>query len=130
LAKEIESVSKSTSLFANLGKGAAMQVALAASLPEEVRKALEPLVDNAIKEEVEKEKDPAKAKAQKAILEALAPTVKAGDLDLGLALNGPDAEGRYTGLFGIKVKDAKTVEETFRQVLAGVPAKDREKVQL
>ncbi|MFL5339718.1 MAG: hypothetical protein ACJ8F7_06075 [Gemmataceae bacterium] len=130
LAKDIETVGKSSRLFANLGRGAALQVALGATLPEDVRKALEPLVDNAIKEELEKEKDQAKAKAQKAILEALAPTVKAGDLDLGVALTGPDADGHFTGVFGIKVKDAKTVEEAFRQVLAGVPAKDREKVQL
>ena len=129
LAKEIESVGKSTSLFANLGQGAALQVALAASLPEELKKSLGPIVDDMIKEGVEKEKDAEKAKDAKLFGEALAPTLKAGELDAGVALRGPDSSGHYTLVAGLKLKDAKHLESALRTSIAAKDTKEREKVQ-
>ncbi len=130
LAKEIAEAGKAEAMFAGLGKDTALKLAVAATIPEEARKALAPVIDDAIKEAVEKEKDPAKAKAGKQVLEAIAPTIKAGELDLGLAVTGPDSGGHYTGVFGLKIKDGKKLEDTLRTLLADLPAKDREKIQL
>jgi len=131
LAKEIASAGKSEAMFAGVGgKNAAIKFSIAAMLPEEMRANLGQIVDQGIKEALEKEKDPAKAKVAKQLLEAIAPTLKAGDLDLGLAVTGPDADSKYTGVFGLKIKDGEKLEKTLRSVIADMPAKDREKVQL
>jgi hypothetical protein len=130
LAKDIETVGHAKSTFGGLGKGGALQVTVAAALPDDLKKMIGPVIDDGIKEAVAKEKDEAKAKLAKQALEAIAPTLKAGELDLGAALAGPDKDGKYTGIGGLKVKDAKKVEDAVREAVKSMPANEREKVQM
>jgi hypothetical protein len=130
LAKDIETVGHARSMFGGLGKTGALQAAVAASLPDDLKKMLGPVIDDAIKEAVAKEKDEAKAKLAKQALEAIAPTLKAGELDAGVALTGPDRDGMYTAVGGLKVKDPKRIEDAAREAVKSMPAQDRAKVQL
>ncbi len=64
--------------------------------------------------------EPEKESVERA-LKTLAPTVKAGELDVAAALLGPDAKGKHTLLAALAVKDGKEIEKLARDfsVFAG-----------
>ncbi len=51
------------------------------------------------------------------LIKALLPTIKAGDLDLGVAMVGPDSSDKYTLVAGLKVVDGKKIEEAVRDIV-------------
>ena len=59
---------------------------------------------------LKKVNEPEKEHIERA-LKALAPTLKAGELDVAAALFGPDAKGRHTVLAALGVKDGKEIEK-------------------
>jgi hypothetical protein len=131
LAKDMESAAKGQSLFAGLaGKDDAISANITATLPEDIKKALGPVVDDLIKQATEQEKDEVKKALAKAGLERLAPTLKAGEIDAGVSLRGPDSGGHYTAVAGVHVKDGKGLEGFLRDMVKNMPEKDREKITL
>jgi hypothetical protein len=131
LAKQMEASAKTKTLFAGLASdNAAVRFTAALALPEDLRKMLGPLVDDAVADALKKEADPNKAKAAKTILEAVAPTIKAGELDAGLSLVGPGSDGQYTLIGGVKVVNGIGIEKAIREVHSSLPEKEKANVVL
>src|SRR5262249_42246050 len=66
----------------------------------------------------------------KAALETLAPTLKSGEFDGGVAVFGPDKSGLHTIVAGVKLTEGKGIEDFGRSILKIIPDKDKDKIQL
>ena len=83
-------------------------------LPPEMAEKLGPVIDEILKDAVESAKQEDKDAAAKAV-EVLAPTLKAGEAEIGAAMTGPDAAGHYKVVVAARVKDGKGVENLARE---------------
>jgi hypothetical protein len=130
LAKEMNSA-RSQSLFTGLaGANDAIRLVGSVVLPEDARKAIGPAIDELTKKALEEEKDEGKKALLKAGIETIAPTIKAGEIDLGAFVRGPDANGHFTIVGGLKVKNGKGIDEFVHKVFKEMPEKDRAKITL
>src|SRR4029077_19561586 len=68
-----------------------------------------------------KEKDPIKKALAEKLLNAVSPTLKAGELDILVGLRGPDSAGHYSAVVGLKVQDGKAIEQTLKDLIAQLP---------
>jgi hypothetical protein len=131
LAAHIRDLGQAKSLAASLvGKDSAMNGLLDVALPEELRAALGPVIDEGEKKALEEEKDKGKRELLAALLKAVKPTLKAGELDAGFDLRGPDASGVYTVVSGIKVKDGAAIDATLRKIIADLPKEQRDLIKV
>src|SRR5207245_10830426 len=104
--KSVDELGRSRSLVGALVKrDAALNVLVHLALPENVRQVLGPVVDEEIRKDVEKEKDAAKRALAQQFLEAIKPSLKAGELDALFQLNGPTSDKTYDVLVGAKIKE-------------------------
>jgi hypothetical protein len=94
-----------------------------------LKKVVGPAVDDAVKQLVEQAKEENRNLAKSA-LETLAPTLKSGEFDGGVAVFGPDKDGHHTLVAGIKLAEGKGIEDFGRSLLKIIPEKDKDKVQL
>jgi hypothetical protein len=131
LAGTIADLGKTTSLFAGLvGKDSAASVLLTYTLPERLRKALAPVIDEGISNVLEKQADqPHQALVEK-MLKVLAPSLKAGEIDAAIDLRGPSAKKHYTLVAGIKLRNGKEVEKTVKEVVKDLPDQIRDAIKL
>jgi len=115
MARYVASLGKQTSLPAGIvsAGGAVGKGGIKISMPDELKEGFGKVIDEAIAEALKKANDPEKEHIERA-LKTLAPTVKAGELDLAAALMGPDAKGRHTLLAAMAVKDGKEIEKLAR----------------
>jgi hypothetical protein len=92
-------------------------------MPAEMKKRFGGVVDEGVKQILDKADPNAKAIIEKA-LETLAPTLKAGELDAAASLIGPNAKGQYAIISAAAVKNGKEIEKLLREVsgLAGAVA--------
>jgi hypothetical protein len=90
-------------------------------LPDDDRKDLGPVVDMLVKEAVETAKDGVERQAAKLAFDAVTPTLKAGELDVGFVVAGPDKAGHSTLVAGLKVVDGGRIEKTIKQFGPFVP---------
>jgi hypothetical protein len=130
LAKTFAGLGEGKSLFAGFTTGAALSLVGHAALPESVRAALEPVIEEGLQEAIAKEKDETKRKAGEIFLKALSPTLKSGAFDGGVVFRGPNAEGKYTLLVGSKLVKGLAVEQVVRELVKSAPAEDQDKVKL
>jgi hypothetical protein len=131
LAKDIEAAGKAKTIFGGLATSKdAVSINWTINLPEELKKAIGPAIEGAVKDAIEKETDPAKKTLAKRAAETLMPTLKAGELDAGASFRGPNKDGHYTVVGGVKVKDGRDIEALIRDVLKNVPEKDKGKIEL
>jgi hypothetical protein len=131
LAREIASLATGKSLAAALiGKGSAINGFVHVLLPETVRTTLAPVIDQGIKDAIRKETNPNKREAAELLLKALAPTAKAGELDVGFDIRGPKEGGLYTLVLGMKINKGLALEKALRETLKKAPPKQRETVTL
>ena len=109
LSKNIASLSGKTSLPAAIvgGKDAAVRVTAKAGLPDGTRKDLDKIVDTAIAESLKQIPEGEREVAER-VMKAIAPTLKGGELDLGLSLTPRDSG--YTLVAALGVKKGKDVE--------------------
>src|SRR5262249_25071977 len=122
LAKDMDSVARASSQFAALtGDNTALRIVGALTLPEEVRKLLGPAIDEAIKDAIAKETDPNKIKLMKMAFDAISPTLKAGEIDAGAAVIGPDKDGHFTIIGGAKVVKGTKMDEAIREIHQQLP---------
>jgi hypothetical protein len=129
LAKEIENVGKTPSLFGGLiSSKAAINVLLHPILPEDVRHAIGPAVDEGFKEALEKEKDASKRALAEKLFKAMEPTLKSGEVDLAFSFRGPSKENHYTFLAAAKLKEGEKVEEALKELAKAAPEKDQAKI--
>jgi hypothetical protein len=118
LAAEITDLGKVKSLAASLlGSESAMSLAAAVVLPEKLRKALEPVVEEGLKKDAERVKDATLREATERVIRALMPTIRASELDGGTVLRGPAADGTYALLAAVRLQNGKQLEKEFREVM-------------
>jgi len=139
LAKDIRSIREHKSVVggALASKDAALSFNLSVGLPANLRPSFPPVVDEAVKEAKKKANVPGDllTKAEP-LINALLPTVKAGELDLGFTMVGPDKDDHYTLVAGLKLVDGKKVEAAIKDTakkelppeLAGLVQFDAEKL--
>ncbi len=90
------------------------------ALPESIRDRLKPGVDALLDELVEKS-DPNGRDFLKQVLDALAPTILAGELELGVQATGLDAKGAFGFAAVLKMKEAKAVEKLLLKFAPFIP---------
>jgi hypothetical protein len=130
LSKEMKEAG-AKSLFTGLASNNdAIRFLVSVLLPEDLRKTIAPAVDEAAKKMIEEQKDETKKALAKAAMEALGPTIKAGELDIGGALHGPDSAGHFTAIGGIKVKSGQGINDFVHQISKDLPEKDKSKIVL
>jgi hypothetical protein len=131
LAASIAEMGRSKSLFAGLsGKDAASSLLVHAALPEDLRKALEPVIDEGIRTALEKEKDEAKRTEGAKLLKALTPSFKSGDLDLAVRLLGPDKDEHFSVVAAVKLKEGDEFDKAVRNLVKILPEADKAKIAL
>jgi hypothetical protein len=131
LATTITELGQRQSLFAGLlGKDAALQGLVRFSLPEEVRKALRPIVDDALGRDLEKETDRARREQAEQFLRTLRPTIESGDVDKVVVLRAPAEGSAHTLLVGVKVKDGDAIDKGFRDLVKSLSEGDRARIKL
>ncbi|HEY3787212.1 MAG TPA: hypothetical protein VGL71_00100 [Urbifossiella sp.] len=121
LSKTFAGLSGRTSVPAGIvaAKNPVAQIASKAGLPAEFKKRLGPVIDQAVKDAIDNAGD---REAARRVIEPLAATAKAGELDFAATLAGPDAKGKYSALAAVMVKDAKDLEKVLRDFSAAIPA--------
>jgi hypothetical protein len=129
LAKEIANLGKSESLFSGLTSSqGAINVLFHPIIPEDVRQAIGPAVDEGFKGALEKEKDATKRELAEKIFKAIEPSLKSGELDLAFSFRGPSKENHYTFLAAVKLKEGEKVEEALKDLAKMAPEHDRTKI--
>jgi hypothetical protein len=130
LAKEMNE-GRVKSAFAGLASSEdAIRVIGSVKLPEDSRKAIAPMIDELTKKALDEEKDESKKALLKAGIETIGPTIKAGEINLGAFVRGPDSSGHFTVVGGLKVKDGKGIDEFLRKLYKDMPEKDKGKIAL
>jgi hypothetical protein len=131
LATEIAEMGRSKSLFAGLsGNHVAANLLVHAAMPEDLRKALEPVIDEGIRTGLEKEQDAAKRAEAAKVLKALTPSFKSGDLDFAFRLLGPDKENHFSVVAAVKLKEGDEFDKAVRNLVKILPEADRAKIAL
>ncbi len=119
LAKNVAGLAGRKSLPAgvvNVVKDASVKVSGKAGLPDGVKKDLDKVVDAAIVEitkSIEKLED---REGAKLFLDKIAPTLKAGEMDLAMALTTPDAKGHCKMLAAIEMVKVSELEALIKLV--------------
>jgi hypothetical protein len=117
LAETIEWIGQKQSRFASMGnEGAALTLTTHMVASADVRKALGPVIDEGIAKVLADEPNEAKRKAAEKVLNELKPTLKAAELDVGFRVTGPDKDGHFTAVGGIKLRNGAKVLATSREM--------------
>jgi hypothetical protein len=116
LAAEITDLGNVKSLVTGLlDPDGAMSIAAAVALPEKPRKALEPVLEEELKKDLSKTKDGPYRETLERLIRALMPTLKSAQLDGGTVLRGPTADGTYTQLAAVRLRNGKQLEKELRE---------------
>ena len=132
LAKDIAYVSSMKTAFGSLAKmDGAIHAFARMSLPQDIKKAAIPAIEEAMEIAVEKERNPQKRKAIDMVLKALKPSLTSGELDKGVVIQTHDS-GRITAVAAVGMVKGKAVETVLKQFLNNkfVPERDRAKFSL
>ncbi len=120
LAKDIASIKENKSVVAGaIGlPDSAMSFNLSVSLAQNLKKLFGPVVDDVLEMAKKQGNVPGEIQTKaEPLIKALTPTLKAGDLDLGVALIGPDKDDKYTAIFGLKLSEGKKVEQAVKDLV-------------
>ncbi len=128
MAASIEMLGNGKTRFAP-ASDSSLHVGLNFAIPEALRVWM-PFLEMGLKDQVATQKDPQKkAMAAKAI-EALWPTLKAGVIDLHLAVGSPNSGGNYNLLTAIGVQGGDKIESTLRELIGKLPETDRAQIKI
>lgn len=118
LAKDIKSIreNKSVAGGAVAFPDAALSLNLSVAVPAGLKPLLPAAVDDLLAEFKKQAPGEIQTKAEP-LIKAVLPTVKAGELDLGFALVGPDKGDKYTAVAALKVVDGKKIESAVRDIV-------------
>jgi hypothetical protein len=131
LAADIADFSKAKSEVAGvIGSDSAMNGLLHAVLPARAQALLWPVFDELFTKAMDMEKDKSKQELAGKAFKALAPTLKAGELDVAFDLRGPSKDKHYTLVVGQKVKDGVAIDQIVRELVKAMPAADQSEVKL
>lgn len=127
LAKNITGLAKMQSQFAGLvTRDMLLSNVLRVSLPAELRQSLNAVLEEGKAAALEKEKNPRRRQQAEALLAALEPTLKSGELDLALGFL-PTGNGA-TMILGLGIKEGEKLHTTLRRLLENLPAVEKEKI--
>lgn len=122
MARYVSSLGKQMSLPAAIvaADGAVGRGNVRISMPPDLKQGFGKVIDEVMADALRKVNEPEKESVERA-LKTLAPTIKAGELDIAATLLGPDAKGKHTLLAALGVKDGKEIEKLARDfsVFAG-----------
>jgi hypothetical protein len=135
LARTIADVGKGKSLFANLQtRDTAICASITTALPKSVQKLLADAIDDAEAKIVANIDTPVQRKQAEELVKALAPTFKAGEVDMAFSLQGPSDKKLYNLIAGIKVHKGAVLNKTLHKLLAElreqIPAENKELLEL
>ena len=131
LAEGIEDLGNKKSVAAGLvGADSALNAVVNIALPEGLRKPLSNVIDELVQKGLAEAGQKGQREAAEALVKAVLPTLKAGELDAGFTLDGPGPKGFYAVVVGLKVRDGDDIEKAVKDALKKAPEKDREKVKL
>src|SRR5262249_5476130 len=103
-------------------ENAGLRGELTVALPESLRKAFAAVIDENVAQALEKEKDPAKRKAGADFIKGLEPSLKAGEFDGCVVLQGAGGTGEFhTAGVGVKLKDGAALEKATRDLVKVLP---------
>lgn len=126
LAKDIATIGQSQSLFASsLGSDSGLGLLVRLVLPEDVKKAMAPVIDEGIEQGLKEIKDDARRQRGQQFMEAVKPTMKSGDVDFAFTIRGPTAKKQYTVLMGMKVQGGPKIEAALQEMLKGERAEEQ-----
>jgi hypothetical protein len=130
LAKELAGMQIAQGISATLsGKESAFNPRISLNLPANIRKALDPVIDEQIKKLLASKKDENERALLTILTDALKPTAKGGMVDVGFDLRGPAKSGHYTLLVGGQVKEGEGIEKAMKNVLGKLPEAVQEYVK-
>lgn len=132
LATTVAELARRQSLFAGLpGPDDALHALVRLTLPEALRRALRPMVNDALARGVEKEADPARRREAQRFLDTLKPTLESGEADAAVVLRPPAAGGTaHTLVLAKRVKDGAAIDRGFRDLVKSLSEGDRERIKL
>jgi hypothetical protein len=130
LSADIAELAKEKSVFSDLLSSKSVAgVRAHLILPEKVRKSLEPVIDEFIKQTLAKQEDQgAKAVVEK-FLKALRPSLVSGELDAGFSLRRTSDKG-FMAIAGVKLKDGEALEKVIEEVVPQFPEAIAQKIKL
>lgn len=130
LTKNLAALTPASSPAAGIvGKDSVMGGLLYLALPEAVRKAAEPAIDEAIAKALDNG-DPNVKTLLTPLVDTLKPTAKAGKLDAGLDMRGPGKKGKYTLVASGRVEKGGDIEKAVKALLDQLPADAKEPIQV
>lgn len=103
-----------------LAPGAVASIAINMGLPEETVKALNPIIDVAIRRAIQ-DAGPNDQLVIERVLQVLEPTLKSGEIEAGLAMHKVEKPKGYTVLAGVKMKQGEDVEKLAKEFLPFLP---------
>lgn len=117
LAKNFTALGRRTSLPAGIVGVAtpAVQANAKIAVPDTMKKEYTAAIDALLADVVKKAK-PQEEEIVKQLVDAVAPTLKAGELDFAAALTAPDAKGRHQFIAALSVEDGKNIEKFVRDI--------------
>ena len=110
---------KSVALGGTAVKNAALLLSLNASLPTSVKKLIGPAIDDLVKQGLDMAGD--FKEHLEPVVKAIVPTLKAGDLDIGIAVVGPNADNHLSGVLIGKVVEGKKIETAVKDLVEKIP---------
>jgi hypothetical protein len=131
LATALGNFGRSQSLFAGLlNPDAALNFLVHGSLPADLHKAFDSVIEGIPEAALAKEHDAGKRAEAEKILKVLMPTLKSGELDVAASVRGPSASNHYSAVAGLKVQDGEAIEKALRDLVAKIPEADRSKIHV
>jgi hypothetical protein len=129
LAKDLAELGQAKSRFAagRSNMTSALRLLLHWRLPEDLKEAVRPTVDDAIRRVMANAAAETVRNRSVQLIDAIDPTLRAGDLDAGFHLYGPGKDNRYTLVAGLGVKQGAKIEQAIRSLIKALPERDRDK---
>jgi hypothetical protein len=120
LAKKLKAMGEAKGLAGLIGKDSAFGGFVNFSFPADTVKPLGAAVDEGFKTALDLLDDNGR-KLVEPLVKALDKTAKSGSLDAAVDLRGPNKDGKYTVVVGLRVKDGDKIEEAVKKVIDGLP---------
>jgi hypothetical protein len=131
LAANIADLGKVKSMTAALiGTDSALGGLIDVSLPNKLKSAALALLGEVEEKALAKRRNKIERDILQAVVNAAKPTLEGGILDAGIDLRGPNPDGIYTAVAGVKVKDGEMIDKNLHKIVAELPPEVRELIKL
>jgi hypothetical protein len=123
MAATIQDLGQATSTTAGLLRDdAAINGEMNVAIAENERELFAALLDDSRRQALANARSQIERLTLSTVFDAVMPTLKAGELDWSFNLLGPDSDGLYAFIGGVKVREGRRLENIFRQTPPKDPA--------